>query len=91
MKKPKIFARLALLLSSAIAIGGITFGVKYEYKQVDAWSGTQTSTAPDGYYSSCEGKEGSALQSQLLSINKWKSKSYSWDRYEKADETEKSE
>ena len=88
MKKSSFFARLSLLISSAVVIGGITFGVKYEYKQVDAWSGTQTSNAPSNYYSSCEGKEGSALQSALLACNKPVSTSYDWSRYEAEDEAE---
>ena len=88
MKKSSFITRLSILLASVVAIGGITFGVRYEYKEANAWSGNQTSTAPANYYSSCEGKEGSALQAELLSINKWNSKSYNWSRYEAADEAE---
>lgn len=40
----------------------------------------------DTYYKQCEGLSGSALQSKLLSINKPKSPSYDWERYEDADE-----
>ncbi|MCQ2770734.1 MAG: endonuclease [Clostridia bacterium] len=88
MKKSSFITRLSMLLASVVAIGGITFGVRYEYKEANAWSGNQTSTAPANYYSSCVGKEGSALQAELLSINKWNSKSYNWSRYEAADEAE---
>ena len=42
--------------------------------------------APDGYYTACDNLSGSALQSKLLSINKPKSTSYDWSRYEDADE-----
>lgn len=88
MKKSSFITRLSILLASVVAIGGITFGVRYEYKEANAWSGNQTSTAPANYYSSCEGKEGSALQSELLSINAPKSTSYDWSRYEACDEAE---
>lgn len=40
----------------------------------------------DPYYAACEGLSGSALQSKLLQINKPKSPSYDWGRYEDADE-----
>ena len=48
-----------------------------------------TPDTPSGdYYSQCSGLSGSALQAKLLAINKPKSPSYEWSRYEQADEAE---
>lgn len=52
------------------------------------WGGTQVSNAPSNYYSSCEGKTGSALSKQLKAINSPKTPSYDWSRFEAIDEAE---
>lgn len=52
------------------------------------WGGTQTSNAPSGYYSACEGLSGNSLKSKLKSINNPKTPSYDWSRYEAIDEAE---
>lgn len=51
-----------------------------------ATSATSSTSGSSDYYAQCEGLEGSALQSKLLSINAPKSTSYDWSRYEDADE-----
>ena len=48
----------------------------------------ESGSGDDTYYAECAGLTGSALQAKLLSINKPKSKSYDWSRYEAADEAE---
>lgn len=53
------------------------------------WEENQvTPPDPNDYYAACEGLTGSALQAKLLEINKPKSTSYAWSRYEDADEAE---
>lgn len=49
-------------------------------------SSSGSSADPDDYYAQCEGLTGAALQKKLLEINKPKSPSYVWSRYEAADE-----
>lgn len=47
---------------------------------------TWTVNSSGDYYSECDGLSGSGLQAKLLAINKPKSPSYDWGRYEDADE-----
>ena len=51
-----------------------------------AWTGTQTPSVTESYYSQASGLTGSALKSALFSFNKPTSTSYDWSRYEAADE-----
>src|SRR5574344_714773 len=51
-----------------------------------AWTGTQTPSVTDSYYSQASGLTGSALKSKLYTFNKPVSTSYDWGRYEAADE-----
>mgnify|MGYP003310486558 CR=1 FL=1 len=76
----KIRKSLMLFAFAATAICGLGFVSSNSF--VEEVNGS----APADYYSACEGLTGSSLQSKLLEINKPKSKSYDWSRYEAADE-----
>jgi endonuclease I len=82
-----------LLVGSALTftlISGVTYlnNSTSEVTPTYAWSGTQTNNYSSSYYSTCEGKTGSELETALKNINKPKSTSYNWSRYEAADEAE---
>ena len=86
MKQNKLIRKIGLLITTFLSINIITFGIKYEVIPVNAYSQPQISNCPENYYSQCDNLSGSSLQSKLLEINKPKSPSYDWSRYETIDE-----
>lgn len=82
----KVFALSALALSLAFVPIGHAILTSPIEETTYAWTGTQTPSVTDSYYSQASGLTGSALKSKLYTFNKPVSKSYEWDRYEAADE-----
>ena len=90
MKNYRVFKCLVLGVMALGSFGVAMFAHQQPQvvEEAAAWSGTQKPNVEVDYYSSCEGKTGTALKSALSSFNKPKNPSYDWGRYEAADELE---
>ena len=82
----KVFALSALAISLAFVPIGHEMLTSPIEETTYAWTGTQTPSVTDSYYSQASGLTGSALKSKLYTFNKPTNTSYSWSRYEAADE-----
>ena len=91
--KSKRFVSLSILsvLSLGLLTGIVTHHVAKANNEVlttEAWDINVQPSVTESFYSSCDGKTGSALKSALAAFNKPTSTSYNWDRYEAADEAQ---
>ena len=91
--KSKRFVSLSILsiLSLGLLTGVITHHVSNASNEVlttEAWDINVQPSVQESYYSSCDGKTGTALKTTLAGFNKPTSKSYAWARYEAADEAQ---
>ena len=75
----------ACFLVISVVVARITFS-SFNEKGTYAWTGVQTPSVAESYYSQASGLTGSALKSKLTAFNNPVSKSYDWSRYEAADE-----
>ncbi|HPY80169.1 MAG TPA: endonuclease, partial [Bacilli bacterium] len=82
----KVFALSALALSLAFVPISHAILTSPIEEATYAWTGAQTPSVTDSYYSQANGLTGSALKSKLYSFNKPTNTSYNWSRYEAADE-----
>lgn len=82
----KVFALSALALSLAFVPIGHDLITSPIEEATYAWTGAQTPSVADSYYSQANDLTGSALKSKLYTFNKPTNTSYSWSRYEAADE-----
>ena len=82
----KVFALSALALSLAFVPISHAILTSPIEEATYAWTGAQTPSVTDSYYSQANGLTGSALKSKLYTFNKPTNTSYSWSRYEAADE-----
>ena len=84
----KIAVYLASLALGLVIVGaGVASYASVTPEPVLAWSGTQTSNEGN-YYESARGLKGEALVDELHDIIQGANTSYSWSRYEAADEYE---
>lgn len=93
--KSKRFISLSIL--SVLSLGlltGVTFFKSTQAKQevltTEAWNINVKPSVQESFYSTCDGKTGSALKSALAAFNKPTNTSYDWSRYEAADEAQDS-
>jgi endonuclease I len=82
----KVFALSALALSLAFVPISHAILTSPIEETTYAWTGTQTPSVAESYYSQANGLTESALKSTLFSFNKPTSPDYDWPRYEAADE-----
>ena len=82
------FALASFLLFGGLTTLAVTNQNNNIIEEAEAWSLDVQPNVQTSYYSTCEGKTGSSLVSALAAINKPVNKSYSWSRYEAADEAQ---
>lgn len=93
--KSKRFISLSIL--SVLSLGlltGLTFfkstQANQEVLSAEAWNINVKPSVQESFYSTCDGKTGTALKSALSAFNKPTNTSYDWSRYEAADEAQDS-
>ena len=89
MKRRNIIGVIAT--STFLLLGGlVSFILPKESSviQAEAWNTNQTPSVQSTYYSKAEGLSGSALKDMLGTFNTPTNKSYTWSRYEAADEAQ---
>ena len=79
--------------ATTLLFSGVSASIFYTQKsemiqEADAWNLDVTPSVEESYYSTCDGLTGTNLKSALANINKPKTKSYDWSRYEAADEAQ---
>ena len=92
--KSKRFISLSVLSVLSVGLFAGALVTERVYKQdsnvevSEAWDINVQPSASLTYYSTCDGKTGTALKSALAAFNKPTNPSYDWPRYEAADEAQ---
>ncbi len=82
----KVFTLSALAISLAFVPIGHAILTSPVEETTYAWTGAQTPSVTESYYSQASGLSGGALKNALKDFNNATSPSYDWSRYEAADE-----